>query len=216
MRIIMCAYRDWALEIYNAINEPPHEILLITSPDEMTYEGCRAFRPDLILAYGWSWILKKEFLDLAPCVCLHPSPLPKYRGGSPIQHQIINGEKESAVTLFYMTERIDAGDIILQEKFPLEGHLQDILGRITAKGIKLTKEMLAGKLNATPQNEAQATFSKRRQPHESELRPEDFKNKSAQELHNFIRALEDPYPNAFIRCKDGKKLLFKKGEILEG
>ena len=158
-------------------------------------------------------MVKKEFLDLAPCVCLHPSPLPKYRGGSPIQNQIIRGEKMSAVTLFYMTEGVDAGDIVLQEEISFEGHLQDILNRMTETGIRLTKKMLDGKLEATAQDESKATFFKRRQPQQSELKAEDFCNKSSEELYDFIRALEDPYPNAFIVCKDGKKLLFKQCEI---
>jgi methionyl-tRNA formyltransferase len=213
MRIIYGAYRNWALEIYEEIKKLPHEFLLITSEKDLIYEKCKDFEPDIFLFYGWSWMVKKEFLDLAPCVCLHPSPLPKYRGGSPIQNQIIRGEKTSAVTLFYMTEKLDAGDIILQEKISLEGHLQDILDRITKKAIKLTKEMLNGKLDAIPQDESKVTFFDRRKPHKSELKSEVFNNKSAEELYNFIRALEDPYPNAFIRCKDGKKLLFKRVEI---
>jgi len=150
---------------------------------------------------------------LAPCICLHPSLLPLYRGGSPIQNQIINGETTSAVTLFYMNKKVDAGDIILQESISLEGHLQDILNRIAEKGVKLTIEMLNGKWDGISQNESKATFYKRRKPHQSELKYEDFKNRDANELYNFIRALEDPYPNAFIRCKDGKKLLFKHVEL---
>lgn len=213
MRIIYCAYREWALKIYQEIGKLNHDILLVTSPSELTAEKCRQFEPDLFLFYGWSWIVRREILDIAPCVCLHPSPLPKYRGGSPIQNQIIRGEKESAVSLFYMTEEMDAGDIILQEPISLRGHLQEILDRITQTGVKLTKIMLDGKLDGVPQDHLQATFFKRRQPFESELTTNDLKTKTAEELFNFIRALEDPYPNAFIRCRDNKNLLLKCVEI---
>lgn len=213
MRIIYCAYREWALGIYREISQLNHQFLLITSPAELTMARCQQFKPDLFLFYGWSWIVKKEILDIAPCVCLHPSPLPKYRGGSPIQNQIIRGEKESAVSLFYMTEEMDAGDIILQAPISLSGHLQDVLGRISKAGVRLTKIMLEGKVEAVPQDHEQATFFKRRQPSESELTIDDFKTKTSEELYNFIRALEDPYPNAFLRCRDNKKLLFKCVEI---
>ena len=213
MRVIYCAYRDWALKIYQEISKADHEIMLITDPSELVVEKCRQFKPDLFLFYGWSWMVSKEILDIAPSVCLHPSPLPKYRGGSPIQNQIVRGEKESAVTLFYMTEEIDAGDIILQEPISFEGHLQDILDRIALVGAKLTKIMLNGKTDAIPQDHAQATFFKRRQPYESELTIDDLKTKTSEELYDFIRALEDPYPNAFIRCTDNKKLLVKYAEI---
>ena len=60
--------------------------------------------PDMILWYGWSWIISEKIIENYFCVMLHPSPLPKYRGGSPIQNQIIRGEKYSKVTLFKMTK----------------------------------------------------------------------------------------------------------------
>lgn len=211
MRVIFCAYRDWAFQIFKELEKLPHNFLLIKSPEDLN--KCEKFKPDLILFYGWSWIIGNNYLNLAPCVCLHPSPLPKYRGGSPIQNQIINGEQKSAVTLFYMSDKIDAGDIILQEEISLEGHLQEILDRIVDTGIKLTKELLNGKMGSMPQDETSASVFKRRQPHQSELTADDFKNKTAEELYNIMRALEDPYPNAFIRCKDGSKLLFKTVEI---
>lgn len=215
MRVIFCAYREWALQIFKELYKLPHNFLLIKSPDDLILNECENFKPDLILFYGWSWIVSDSYLNLAPCVCLHPSPLPKYRGGSPIQNQIINGEQKSAVTLFYMLDKIDAGDIILQEEISLEGHLQQILDRIVETGIKLTKELLNGKMDGTPQDESKASFFKRRQPHQSELTADDFKNKTAEELYNIIRALEDPYPNAFIKCKGGRKLLFKNVVISE-
>ena len=70
---------------------------------------------------------------------LHPSPLPKYRGGSPIQNQIINGEKNSAVTLFKMTRNLDDGDIYKQIPFSLKGSLDDIFNRIIKLGYWLLK-----------------------------------------------------------------------------
>ena len=213
MRVVYCAYREWALKIIWRMETHKHSFLLVSSHDELDYEKCKDFEPDLFLFYGWSWMVGKEFLDLAPCVCLHPSPLPRYRGGSPIQNQIIRGEKKSAVSLFYMTDKVDAGDVILQEEISFEGHLQDILDRMTETGIKLTRKMLDGKTNAVPQRKSEVTCFPRRKPCQSELKAEDFNNKNAQELYDFIRALEDPYPNAFIVCKDGKRLLFKCCEI---
>ncbi|MCD4730068.1 MAG: hypothetical protein K8R74_05685 [Bacteroidales bacterium] len=215
MRVIFCAYREWALQIFKELDKLPHNFLLIKSPEDLTFSKCKNFKPDLILFYGWSWIIGDKYLSLAPSVCLHPSPLPKYRGGSPIQNQIINGEKTSAVTLFYMSNKIDAGDIISQKEISFEGHLQDILDRIVDTGIQLTTELLNGNMNGIPQDESNASYFKRRQPHQSELKADDFKNKTAEELYNIMRALEDPYPNAFIRCKDGSKLLFKRVEISE-
>ena len=71
-------------------------------------------KPNIILWYGWSWILPPNIVKEYNCVALHPSPLPKYRGGSPLQNQIINGETISAITLFKMEEGLDNGDVIKQ------------------------------------------------------------------------------------------------------
>lgn len=76
------------------------------------------------------------------CICLHPSPLPRYRGGSPIQNQIINGEVESAVTYFKMNNEIDAGPIIWQQNFSLDGDLKDVFSRISETGKKGFSYML--------------------------------------------------------------------------
>ena len=82
--------------------------------------------PEIIFFIGWSWIIDDHLIKSNKCICLHPSPLPKYRGGSPIQHQIINGESLSAVTFFEMTNDLDAGDmdahIALMELEKLNGN----------------------------------------------------------------------------------------------
>jgi methionyl-tRNA formyltransferase len=94
------------------------------------------FKPDIILYYGWSWIISQEMINNYKCIMLHPSPLPKFRGGSPIQNQIIQNIKESAVTLFLMDDGIDTGDIIAQEKLSLLGHLDEIFERISKIGTR--------------------------------------------------------------------------------
>ena len=76
--------------------------------EDLMIRTIRAFHPDLIVLAGYMRILSSRFVgSFDRLINVHPSLLPKYRGGSPMQHQIINGEKESAVTLFYMDEGID-------------------------------------------------------------------------------------------------------------
>ena len=74
--------------------------------------------------------------NIAPCLILHPSKLPKYRGGSPIQNQLINGVRESAVTILYAEDKLDTGNILYQSKISLDGYLNEILDRIVDKGIE--------------------------------------------------------------------------------
>jgi methionyl-tRNA formyltransferase len=144
--------------------------------------------------------------------------LPKYRGGSPIQNQIVNGEKSSAVTYFKMNEKLDAGPILWQHEFSLDGELNEVLNRIANVGKDgisyILDEMLSGKtLKMIEQDHAKATIFKRRKPEQSEIKLEDFKNYTAEELYNKIRCLQEPYPNAFIVCKDNTRLYIKKASI---
>ena len=96
MNIACISYRDWALKIYSKLESnisKNHNFLIFRNKDEFDSKKLIDFQPDLILWYGWSWIVDNIFVDKYTSIMLHPSPLPKYRGGSPIQNQIINGEK---------------------------------------------------------------------------------------------------------------------------
>ena len=131
-----------------------------------------------------------------------------------MQHQIIAGEKKSAVTLFKMDKGIDTGDILFQKEFSLDGDLNDIYSRVTELGINGVIEIIEnGYQNQIKQNEEEATFYKRRKPSMSEIKIDDISNFTASQLQDKVRALQDPYPNAFISCKDGTKLYIKKTEV---
>lgn len=218
--IIFCGYRDWALEIFNFIKdkyENDLDLILIKTEEEFK-KNIETLNPSLIFFIGWSWLVEEEIVNKFKCICLHPSPLPKYRGGSPLQHQIINGEEESAVTLFAMDKHVDKGDIIWQEKFPLSGDLNVIFDRIIEKGKKAVSELIDMSIKKEPikgknQNEQDASYFKRRTPDQSEIKIEDLKNLTAKEIYNKIRALQDPYPNAFIICKNNTKLFLQKSKI---
>lgn len=213
MKLCCVGYRPWALEIYDHLDNRGYEILRINSKKEYNEEAIIDFNPDYIFFYGWSWIIRSEILNNYKCIMLHPSPLPKYRGGSPIQNQIINGEKNSAVTLFMMDDGIDTGDIIAQESFSLEGNLSQILNKISQIGKRLTLQMLESGYKLTKQNHDNASYYSRRKPEQSEITVEEILSQDCLYLYNKVRMLQDPYPNAFIRTADGKKLLIKVAEI---
>lgn len=181
------------------------------------HEIIKEHKADILLVYGWSWIIPKEIWRNYSTLVMHTSPLPKYRGGSPLQHQIMAGEKTSAVTIFKADGGLDTGPIFGQTPFSLEGSLDQIFKRIVARGVSETVKILEGisdgNIHPTQQESSKATTFKRRKPEASQLTIQDFKTKSAQQLYNFIRALADPYPNAYIICKDGKKLYFTDARI---
>jgi methionyl-tRNA formyltransferase len=159
-----------------------------------------AYQPDLIVTAAYGQILPKRLLD-APrfgCINVHASLLPKYRGGAPIHKCIVEGEKETGVTIMYMVEALDAGDMLSRVTVPIEprdtvGTLHD---KLAAAGANLLVEtlpgLLAGTLEAVPQNHAEATFA-------PTIKREDERidwNKTAEQIYNQVRGL-NPWPVAF-------------------
>ena len=216
MRIACIGYRDWALKIYDKLaRTSDHQFMIFRSKVQYNERVLRDFKPELVLFYGWSWIIHDTILTDFKCLMLHPSPLPKYRGGSPIQNQIIAGEKQSAVTLFIMDKGIDTGPIVGQQAFSLEGGIDEIFSRITSVGFELTQDLLINGLNPVPQNNKESTTYRRRKPQDSEITSDELNHKPAEFLYNKIRMLQNPYPNAYIKTADGKKLILLDARIEE-
>lgn len=211
-KILLCFYRDWGARVaHQLISDLNDHCEIYTARHTAELTALNASVDfDLIFFLGWSWIIDDNILNSAFCVCMHPSPLPKYRGGSPIQNQIINGEKESAVTFFKMTEGVDAGPIIASHLFSLEGTVADIFQRIEDQCIKtiptIIKQFSKHKLTFTEQSPTEATYYKRLPPSQSEIKAEDFHLFPSSYFYNKIRMLQDPYPNAYVKCKNNTKL----------
>lgn len=214
MKIVYFGYRDWSIDIFGKIDI--EKKYLVTNKD---YSVIEFLNPDLVFFIGWSDIVPIDIIKKYTCICLHPSPLPKYRGGSPIQHQIINNEKHSAVTFFIMDQGIDTGDILYQPYLSLGGTLSEILQNIKLLGIEyLNKIIIDYKKNQLiryKQDNSKSTYYKRRKESDSEITIEEIENSTPQNLHNKIRSLNNPYPNAFIKCKDGKKLFITESNYEE-
>ena len=212
MRILCVGYRDWALKIYDALDFKGHDYKIIRDKDSFSEEKLRNYEPDVVLFYGWSDIVSSSITSNYKCLMLHPSPLPFYRGGSPIQNQIINGELDSAVTIFIMDDGIDTGDIIKQEKISLDGTLEDIFSRISIVGVQLTQQILKGNYKRRKQKKSEGSYFPRRTPSMSEITVDELKTKSALHLFNKIRMLQSPYPLAYYKLEDGRKIIFRLEE----
>jgi methionyl-tRNA formyltransferase len=211
-RFLFFAYRDWAINIFKNVNNTEDEYILLTNKELCTLDFINTIKPDVIFFYGWSWIVKEEIINQYTCLCLHPSRLPKYRGGTPIQNQIMNNEYNSAVTIFKMGKGIDDGSIYFQSQYFLIGYLQEILRSIERVGTTGTKNFIMDFKNDddvkfVEQNEKEATIYKRLKSENSEIKPEDFSNHDARYFFNKVRGLQKPYPEAFIKCKTGKIIL---------
>lgn len=123
--------------------------------------------PDAIVVAAYGRILPQEILDLPRygCINVHASILPKYRGAAPIHHAIINGEKESGVTIMQMDAGMDTGDILMLEKIKISPEMNtgDLYERLAVTGgsllIKTLDELEKGTLSSQKQNESQATYA---------------------------------------------------------
>jgi len=159
-----------------------------------------ALEPDLIVTAAYGQILPKKLLE-APrfgCINVHASLLPKYRGGAPIHKCIVEGEKESGVTIMYMVEALDAGDMLSKVIVPIEerdtvGSLHDKLAVAgSALLIDTLPALLAGELKAEAQNHEAATFAPNIKRSDERI---DW-SRTAEQIYNQVRGL-NPWPVAF-------------------
>lgn len=168
-------------------------------------------KPDLLLVMGWYYMVPKKIRDLTRLGAwgIHASLLPEYAGGAPLVWAMIKGETETGISLFRLDDGVDDGDIIAQEKFPIED--SDTIAEVYAKATEASKDILIRTLLSPDsitfksQDKSKIKVFPQRSPEDGEI---DL-NLSSKDLYNFIRAQAPPYPGAFIRTKDGKKLIIE-------
>ena len=184
--------------------------------DEAFIEELRALNPDIILVAAYGKLLPKAILDMPKfgCINVHASLLPKYRGASPIQWAVLNGDEKSGVTIMHMAETMDTGDIIMTEEVVLAedetaGSLHDKLAEIGGPLLITAMDALeTGRAPRIRQNEDEATHVKMLDKTMGNL---DF-SKPAVQLERWIRGL-NPWPTAYTKL-DGKMLKLWKAEVL--
>lgn len=181
-------------------------------------DAVKRLKPDIILVAGWYYMVTRTLRESAPkgAVGLHGSLLPKYRGGAPLVWTIIHGEKEGGLSLFYLEDGVDTGDVIGQERFPIESHetIADAMVKMeTAAEHLIATNFPLLACNQAPrivQDHSQATVFPQRSPSDGEI---DW-SKSPREIRDFIRAQTHPYPGAFTRIH-GKKVVIWDAEIVD-
>jgi len=208
MNYLFCGYRDYSIEIFKKLQKRYKNFHLITKKESLTYSKIKKINPKYIFFPDWSWIVPENIIKDFDCVCFHESNLPKFRGGSPLQNQIISGIKKTKTTAFLMNSMIDGGDIIMQKDLSLTGNISDIFERMKKNDFEMICQIIQGKFRRRKQKGI-ASFYKRRNPKQSELKNLNFSNEY---LYNFIRMLSDPYPNAFLRIGK-KKIIFKNAKF---
>lgn len=183
--------------------------------NEDNWKQIAELKPDLIVTAAFGQILPKELLEIPTygCVNVHASLLPKYRGGAPIHQSIIDGEVETGVTIMYMVEKLDAGDMLTQRSIPIlekdtTGTMHDKLSDLGAELLLETLPLLKdGKLNPVPQVEDEVTFAPTIKKEQERI---DW-NESSTAIFNHIRGL-NPWPVAFTTVDD-RRLKIWEAEV---
>lgn len=185
------------------------------------YEYVLNKKPDIIITCAFGQIIPSQILDYPEygCINVHASLLPKYRGANPIQQVIYNGEETTGITIMYMDEGIDTGNIIHSKEIPIEetdtlGTLSDKLSVLGADLlINTLPKIIEGENFDIPQDNEEATYV-------GMLKREDERlsfNRTAKEVYNHIRSLNpSPLANIVIDGEEWKVLESKIGEAKKG
>ena len=186
--------------------------------DEEVIAKIKEINPDLIVVVAYGKILPKEIIDIPKygIINVHSSLLPKYRGASPIHSAILNGDKESGVSIMYIEEGLDSGDVILKETCEITeddtlGTLHDRLKELGAIGLeKALKLIEAGEVKAEKQDDSKATFVK---PITKEQAKINWNN-TKEVIFNQIRGL-NPFPGAYTNNEKNENIKIYKSEKIE-
>lgn len=216
MKILYAGYRDWALKALDTCNQnelqltPGNKchIKLVTEPEVLIEELESDNVFDFVFLAGWSWIVPKLLCSKHFIVGVHPSDLPMYAGGSPIQHQILDGISKTKMSIFRITPEIDAGGILYKTNLNLDGNMEDIFMSLQAATVNCLDYMINNWPNITESKQEHKMIPlKRLKPEDGKLTVKNFKSMNAKELYDFIRCREYPYPNAYIEDESGKLLI---------
>lgn len=180
--------------------------------EKKDYDKIRKIVPDFILVYGWRTLIDIKISRHVKygIIAAHQSLLPEYRGFAPVQWVIINGEKETGVTLFQISKgEPDSGKIFFQKKIPIGS--DEYAAEIDKKIIKASIELFLtlfesvkkGQITFTRQDETKATYACRRVPDDGKINWGD----TSKNIYNLIRALAHPYTGAFCKYNENTYLI---------
>lgn len=192
-----------------------HDIPVI-QPEKVQheYEEVLKYKPDIVITAAFGQILPKALLEYPKygCINVHASLLPELRGGAPIHYAILEGKKETGVTIMYMVEQLDAGDMIASKKVSIDeqdhvGTLHDKLAKAGAELIHETlPDIFSGNIHPVPQDHDQATYAYNIKREQERI---DW-NRTHEEIYNHIRGLH-PWPVAYTTWQ-GKAMKIWWGE----
>ena len=178
--------------VHELANQNNIKVNFPTRLDEEAFDLIKSYKPDLIIVMAYGLLIPTKILNFPQygCINIHVSLLPRWRGASPIEHTLLNGDTETGITIIKLIEKLDAGPIIVQKKIPVVKNINkdDLSDKLTEIGsdllIDILPKLFAGKVLMQDQNNKEATYT---QKINSQMRKINF-NLSTREVLNQIRA----------------------------
>ena len=197
MKYIIITKKIWDKKNFKKINKG---IFILNKIDNLKI---KKINPNIIFFIHWSKLIKESLFNKYLCIQFHSSDLPKGRGGSPIQNQILLNLDKTKLTAFKVSKYLDTGPICMKKNLSLKGSALDILRRMEKTSIQMIKKIIIKKKISFIKQRGKPSYFKRRKENDSEV---NFKNIfTIKELYNFFRMLDAPkYPKAFIQLNKYK------------
>ena len=204
--------KAYALEVGLDVYQPN------TLKDDSFSELLASLSPDLIVVVAYGKILPKNVIDFPKygCINVHGSLLPKYRGAAPMQRAIMDGNDKTGITIMYMAEGLDTGDMLLKRELPINenDNFENIHDGLGALGAEMLLEIIPmlkdGTAIRTPQEDELSSYAKKITKEDCLV---DF-SKDSQTVHNLIRGLS-PVPLSFTHTPNGKILKLIDSKIAD-
>ncbi|MDD3915339.1 MAG: hypothetical protein PHF76_11925 [Bacteroidales bacterium] len=211
MKVIFLAYRDWALKVFPSVEKHPKVQEVILCKTQVELLKINLFEYNLIISCGWSDELGKEITEKIEVIGVHCAELDRYSYGTPIQLQIIDGITKSKHRIFSFTYDEDSTRAHTHNRLfshevdlDLTGNMEDILEQMTVT----SKALFNMFLNDYPNIQwkkwpAEGIVRSKRKPEDSKLTKDQLIRMTTEDLYNFFRCLETPYPNGYIEDEKG-------------
>lgn len=206
MQYLLISKKKWNLKNYKELDK---KVLFRSNINQIFI---KKKKPKIIFFLHWSKKIHKNIFSKNLCIQFHCSDLPHFKGGSPVQHQVLKGLKKTMLTSFRINNKIDSGDICLKKNISLKGNARMIYERIEKTGIKMINYIIKKKNIKFIKQKNKVKFYKRRKKNDSNLLSENYPK--LENIYNFIRMLDaEGYPRAFLDFKN-YKIFFKKAKLL--
>lgn len=212
LNVIFLAYREWALDVFETVKKHPKVDNLILCKNNEELEALDLLEFDLLISVGWSDELGEHIVSKVKSIGVHCAELDRYSYGTPIQLQILDGLTRTKHRVFNFTydensTRAHTHDRLYSHEVDLDlsGNMVDILYQMTATAKILFNRYLDDYPDILwmrwPEEEM---IRDKRTPDDSQLTHELVNGMNTEELYNFFRGLESPYPNGYIEDEFGK------------